>query len=173
MAGIFPNPSASATDFKVGDNVKWFISEKMISPYVGVVTHVCPKTNKVWVEFPIGGNQQRDPSELILVPYPQGISPVTEDTGYESYEKILSEKNRGTIKKSSVLSDDLKKKASKIANNFANEVVSKIASDIVDCIKEGKTDIQTYYNIYPIYKNICSDGFIKYAISKIYNLKKG
>lgn len=168
-------------DFKVGDHVKWFVSEKYISPYIGVVTHVCPKTNKIWVEFPVGGNQQRDPSELIHVQRAQGRSPVNEDTGYDSYEKIVSEINRGSIRDKLIKVDKdndkdndkakIKKMASKVAYNFADKIVTKIASDIIECINDNKTTIQAYQYIYPLYNKVCSDNFIRYAIFKVYNLK--
>lgn len=96
MAGLYPNPSASASNFKIGDKVRWYISENCISPYIGKVTHICPKTNKVWVEFPVGGNQQKDPSELMLANITER-SEITEDTGYDSYERIKSERNFGSL----------------------------------------------------------------------------
>jgi hypothetical protein len=165
MAGIYPNPSGSAENYKVGDQVKWFTSEKSISPYVGVVTQVCPSINKVWVDFPLGGNQQKDPTELILVTPFTGTTPCNEDTGYSSYDKTISDETYGTLR------DHEKKLATKVACSFATNIVDKIAVDIVQCIKENRTDIQTYQKIYPKYSTVCSDGFIKSAISKIFKAK--
>jgi hypothetical protein len=188
MSGLFPHPSASAESFKIGDLVKWYVSEREISPYIGKVTQVCPGINKVWVEFPIGGNQQKDPTELILVSPFAGMSPVQEDTGYSDYAKKISEKNYGTLeentlrmaqkllakqnKKASV-EDPIAKMASKIASSFANEVVEKLAGDVVSCIEADLNDVQAYQKLYPNYENICSDGFMRTAIQKIYDVKNG
>lgn len=99
MPGIFPNPSAAAENFSVGDQVRWFVNEREISPYIGVVTQICPSINKLWVEFPIGGNQQKDPTELILVTKFMGEAPIAEDTGYSSYDKAKSDETYGRIDK--------------------------------------------------------------------------
>jgi len=184
MPGIFPHPSASAESYKIGDQVRWFVSERSISPYVGIVTQICPSINKVWVDFPIGGNQQKDPTELILITPFVGESPVTEDTGYSDYGKVLSDQNYGTLREESskklanrMVAKELGKKlegnriakmASKVAGSFAHDVVEKLASDVAECVQKGMTDIQAYQSVYPQYEKICSDGFLRSAIKKIY-----
>jgi len=186
-SGIYPHPSASATDFKNGDQVKWFVSEAEISPYVGKVTQVCPATNKVWVEFPIGGNQQKDPTELILVTPFMGKSPVSEDTGYSSYEinkavdaeagtlrdkvRKLAQDMVGRRVEAAYRNNNIQKMASEIAYDFAENVVDKLAVDVMACIEKKMSDIQTYQHLYPRYETICSDGFMRMAISKIYEVK--
>lgn len=182
MPGLFPHSSGSAENYKIGDQVKWFINERAISPYVGVVTQVCPGINKVWVDFPIGGNQQKDPTELILITPFVGTSPVEEDTGYNSYDKTVSEENYGTLQdKVKKMAKDMvsressenriSKMASKVASGFADNVVTKLAADVISCIGNGLSDIQTYQKLYPSYENTCSDGFMRSAISKIYNVR--
>jgi hypothetical protein len=182
MSGLYPHPSGSAENYKVGDQVKWFTSEKSISPYVGVVTQICPGINKVWVDFPIGGNQQKDPTELILITPFVGTSPVVEDTGYDSYDKTISEKNYGTLRDQvkkmakDIVSKEasenrVSKMASKVAGSFADTVVTKLAGDVVSCLGKGLTDIQAYQSLYPTYEKTCSDGFMRSAISKIYKAK--
>jgi hypothetical protein len=182
MPGLYPHPSGSAENYKVGDQVKWFTSEKSISPYVGTVTQVCPAINKVWVDFPIGGNQQKDPTELILITPFVGTSPVEEDTGYSSYDKTLSDEAYGTlqdkVKKmaNKIISKEasqgrISRMSSKVAGNFADTVVTKLAGDVISCIDRGMTDIQAYQTLYPSYENICSDSFMRSAISKIYGVK--
>ena len=186
MPGIFPHPSGSAENYNVGDQVKWFTSEKSISPYVGVVTQVCPGINKVWVDFPIGGNQQKDPTELILITPFVGTTPVNEDTGYSSYDKTISEENYGTLQEKvkkmaktmvsketpvsvkTASEERISKMASKVAEGFADTVITKLASDVVNCINQGMTDIQAYQGLYPKYASICSDVLMRSAISKIY-----
>jgi hypothetical protein len=64
------------------------------------------------------------------------------------------------------------KMASKVAGNFAEKVVTKLAADVVSCLNKGMTDIQAYQNLYPQYENTCSDGFMRSAISKIYKTKE-
>jgi hypothetical protein len=140
------------------------------------------------VEFQNGGNQQRDPSELLLVTPFMGQAPVTKDTGYSSYSKSISDKAYVTLKDDKALK--LAKKmvsketceatekvktasmASKVASNFASDVVDKLASDVVSCVEKGMTDAQAYQSLYPRYENICSDGFMRTAIQKIYEVKK-
>jgi hypothetical protein len=179
MPGLYPHPSGSAENYKIGDQVKWFTSEKSISPYVGVVTQVCPAINKVWVDFPVGGNQQKDPTELILITPFVGTSPVNEDTGYDSYDKTISKENYGTLQDNvKKMAKDMTSKeayerrmsgmASKVAGTFADTVVTKLANDIVACVNKGLKDIQAYQSLYPQYVNICSDGFMRSAVSKIY-----
>lgn len=183
-----PNKSAVATNFKIGDPVKWVISETQISPYIGVVTEICPGINKIWVEMPIGGNQQFDPSDLILVPPEQGTPLVQKNTGYSSYDKEKSHQEFGNIgdKKVVKLAEELlakkldvdvgtyriNKMASTIAHKYATEVIEKISSDILACKDKGLADIQAYQDIYNKYASKCSDGFMKHAIQKIYALKK-
>jgi hypothetical protein len=188
MPGLYPNPSASSESFKIGDQVKWFIPGKEPSSEVGVVTQLCPGINKIWVEFQNGGNQQRDPSELLLVTPFMGQSPVTKDTGYSSHSKTISDKTYGTLKDDKALklakkmvSKEVKKAfdkatlvamATKVASSFASDVVDKLAGDVVICREKGMTDAQAYQSLYPQYENTCSDGFMRTAISKIYAVKK-
>lgn len=183
MEPLPPNKSALATNFKVGDPVRWMVSQTQISPYVGKITEICPSINKVWVEFPIGGNQQRDPSELILVPPEQGISPVQYSTGYSSYDKEISHRDYGTLSDPKVVklaqalvsktagtdNDAAKvtKMASKVASEFAERTVEKLSRDILACFDRGMNDVSTYQTIYEKYGNRCSDGFIRHAIEKI------
>ena len=186
MAGIFPNPSADALGFHVGQQVKWYVNENSISPYVGRITELCPGINKIWVEWPVGGNTQMDPTDLIIIPPFQGISPVVEESGYGSYDKQISNQDYGVMgphvhkrakdlvakqvagqkKQSSKLA-----MASRIASNFASDVVDKLAGAVIECMGKGLSDIQTYQEIYPKFENICSDGFLREAVEKIYNQK--
>lgn len=183
MPGLFPHPSAAAENFSVGDQVKWFITEQAISPYVGVVTEVIPAIQKVWVDFPVGGCQQRSPEELILVTKFVGEAPVTEDTGYSSYDKAVSNKNYGKLgEKAASMAQRLvmkkigasekvsnhMKMASRISQKFATEVVEKLSQDVLKCIDQKMTDIQIYQRLYPQYEKSCSDGFMRKAIERIY-----
>lgn len=183
MPGIYPHPSAAAENFHVGDQVRWYVNEKEISPYIGRVTEISGPANKVWVDFPVGGNQQKDPTELILVTPFAGASQVTEENGYGSYEKQISNRNYGTLRDRSVkLAESIVKKelgekskktrvqkmASKVARNFAVDVVEKFSKDVLAGLEAGHSDIQTYQRLYPHYERICSDDFMRNAIGIIY-----
>lgn len=183
MQPLPPNKSALATNFKVGDPVRWMISQTQISPYVGKVSEVCPSINKLWVEMPVGGNQQFAPEELLLVPPEQGISPVQHSTGYSSYDKEISHRDYGTLsdpkvvklaeslvaKSANMKSDTYRvaKMASKIAGDFATDVVENLSADILDCFGRGMNDISTYQAMYRKYGSKCSDGFLRHAVTKI------
>jgi hypothetical protein len=184
MSGIYPH-SVGATDYKVGQQVKWFVNENEKSPYIGVVTEIAPSSNKVYVEWPVGGNQQMDPTELLIVsPESDGFSPIHTESGYSSYEKEKSKKQFGDISpKVLKLAEKLiastnkidsdkcrsEKMASKIANSFSTDVVEKIAGDILGCKKTGMSDIEAYQTVYAKHSSACSDHFIRSAVSKIYS----
>ncbi len=186
MSGLYPNSSAAAENFHIGDQVKWFVTEQAVSPYVGRVTQVIPSIQKVWVDFPIGGNQQKDPTELILVTPFVGTSPVTEDTGYSSFDKALSDENYGTLRSNAVelskkvieakkpkkAAEELESKtarlASVVAKTFATDVVEKLSSDLLECHKKGLNDVQAYQNVYEKFEKVCSDDFMRSAVKKIY-----
>lgn len=183
MSGIFPH-SVGAKDFDVGQQVRWYSNEKEKSPYIGVVTEIAPSSNKVYVEWPVGGNQQMDPTDLMIVtPESDGVSPIKSETGYSSYEKEKSKKQRGKFspkvlklaERIAASSQDLspeeyrtKKMASYIAGRFSNTVVKKLAADIVNCKKYGMSDIESYQSLYSDYQNKCSDHFLRSAISTVF-----
>jgi len=184
MPALFPN-AAAAESFKVGQQVKWFINEGAVSPYIGRVSEVCPGINKVWVEWPIGGNTQMDPTDLIIVTAESdGISQIDKETGYGSFDKEKSKKNFGDLQPRSLvrlankiaseisgeMESDFRRsvQAEDIAQKFASDVIEKVSSDILDCKKSGMSDVQAYCEVYPKYENICSDHLMRFAIGKIY-----
>lgn len=185
METLPPNKSALATNFKVGDPVKWMIGQDNISPYIGKVSEVCPGINKLWVEFPVGGNQQMDPSELLLVPPEQGISPVQFSTGYSNYDKAISHRDYGTLSDPKVMKlaksmvkeakseSDMQKVASDIAEKFSLDVVERVCGYILNGFKSGMTEASVYQNVYEKYSSSCTDGFLRHAVSKISNMVSG
>jgi hypothetical protein len=193
--GLFPNPSASAEGFNPGDVVKWMISDNHVSPYNGVVTRVEPAIQKVWVEFTVGGNQQRSPEELILVTKFTDAPVVDRDSGYSS---IARNKTKDVFVKEATFDDPMVKKlaqqlvaksasdsskqekvaamAARVAQDFAAGVVDKISSDVLVCHSKGLSDVATYQSIFPKYEKICSDSFMRSAIASLYkrmNAKEG
>lgn len=186
--GFWPNPSASAENFKIGTPVKWYVGSE-VSPYVGAVTEVCPGINKVWVEFPVGGNQQFSPEDLIIVPPEQGIPFVDKnESSYSNYDKEKSKEDYGTFRsftapklaktivdKAATRKESFEKVSSiaeKIAKNFAKNTIDKLANDVVECKNKNMSDVGTYQTVYAKYSSNCSDHIIRYAVEKIYGLSK-
>jgi hypothetical protein len=186
MPALFPN-AAAPENFKVGQQVRWYVGEKSISPYIGRIIEICPGISKIWVEWPVGGKQQHSPEDLIVVtPESYGVSTIKGDEGtanYSSYDTTLSEEQYGKMspkvvklaeklaaKEVSIDPEEYKvsKMASGIANKFASEVVDKLSSDVLDCKTKGMSDIQTYQTLYPKYEKICSDNFMRSAITRIF-----
>lgn len=187
MPGLYPNPSAAPENFHVGEAVRYFINEREISPYVGRVTAICPGIQKVWVEWPIGGNTQMDPENLIKVPIFQGLPTVETESGYSSFDKDRSKKEYGTIKQEKAIrlahkiitekisaeesKNKVEKLAAKIASSFATNVIEKISSEIIEYKSQKMSDIEAYQKLYPKYASTCSDYIIKYAIETIYKVR--
>jgi len=182
MPGLFPNPSASPETFRPGDQVRWYVGDAHISPYVGVVTQVHPGIQKVDVEFPVGGNQRMSPEDLILVTRFMGEAPLRGDWGYDSYDRARSDDGYGTLKQnlrqmaqrvvSKKASQDGKPMASVIAEKFAAEVIDELASDVVERKGKGMSDVGAYQDLYPKYASKCSDAFLRGAVRKIYAATK-
>lgn len=183
MPGLFPNPSAAPEAFQPGDQVRWYVGDAHISPYVGVVTEVHPGIQKVDVEFPVGGNQRMSPEDLILVTRFTGAAPLSGDTGYSSHDKARSDKGYGTLKQnlremarsvaSRKASEDGKPMATVIAERFASEVVDDLAFDIYACAGKGLSDVSAYQRIYGKYASRCSDAFLRGAVRKVYAAMSG
>ena len=185
MSGALFPMGVVPQDFPVGTPVRWYVSEKSISPYVGRVTHIVPATNKVWVAWPTGYPTQHDPAELIIVPPEQGISPINVDYGnYDSYEKQLSEKAYGTMKPQIVeklaskismeASVELLKEArrdklaSRVASAYVTKHIETVKSAASNCKDAGLSDLQAYSSLYPKYASSMSDDSIKEAILAVY-----
>lgn len=179
MPALFPSMVAPEA-FQVGDSVRKFISERSVTPFLGVVAQVCPKTFKVWVQWPTG-NTQEDPETLIKVnPLVSGMPTSIIDRGYGSYEKSVSERERGQIPRRVTPSRDLApvmvtatdKMVIRIAHTFATEVVGRLVDDICGCHKNNLSDIQAYNRIFNKYGDICSDHIIRASIEKVYSACK-
>lgn len=177
MPALFPSMVAPEV-FQVGDCVRKYISERSVTPFIGVVTQVVPTTYKVWVQWPTQ-NTQEDPETLIKVnPKIYGMPISIIDRGYDSYEKSISNMMRGQIPRRVTPSRDLPpirvtatdKMAIRIAHTFATNTMGKLIDDINKCLDNGLTDIQTYNNVYHKYGNICSDYIIRYSIQKVYQV---
>jgi len=179
MPALFPSMVAPEI-FQVGDCVRKFVSERSVTPFIGVVAQVCPTTYKVWVQWPTE-NTQEDPEVLIKVnPDVVGMPTSIIDRGYGSYEKSLSERKRGQIPRRVTPSRDLPpvrvtatdKMVIRIAHTFATDVIGKLVDDICKCYKDEFSDVQAYNRIFYKYGTICSDHIIKSSIEKVYSAHK-
>jgi hypothetical protein len=169
MPSLFPSMVAPE-DFKPGDCVRKWINAWNVTPFVGVVTHLAPAACKVWVQWPIEHTSESPESLIKVNPLVYGLPTVTNDKGYSSYEKSLSEKLYGRIPKDASERD---KMAIRIAHTFATDVVGKLVDDIIAHQNNGLTDVQTYNRIYSKYSSICSDYIMRSSIKKIYeNVEK-
>jgi hypothetical protein len=184
MPGLFPNPSAAPEAFKPGDQVRWYVGDAHISPYVGVVIHVHPGIQKVDVDFPVGGVQRMAPEDLILITRFVGETTVAPDGGdYSGYDKSRSDESYGTFRQnlremarnvaSKKASIDGKSMASVIAERFAADVVDGLADDLCACSSKGLTDIEAYQSVYPKYASKCSDAFLRGAVRRVYAATQG
>ena len=165
MPNLYPSMAASE-DFLPGECVRKFVTEWNVTPFIGVVTHVVPATQKVWVQWPVEQTPE-SPETLIKVnPEIFGLPTVVRDMGYSSYEKDLSDKRYGLIPKQASSQD---KMAIRVAHTFATGVVGKLVDDIVECKEQKMSDVQTYNSIYAKYATICSDYIVKSSIKKVYS----
>jgi len=156
---------ADSCDFQIGDCVRKFVTEWNVTPFVGVVTHLIPATNKIWVQWPTE-NTSESPETLIKVnPAIYGMPVVKTDCGYDSWEKTLSEKMYGQIPKRMTASD---KMAIRIAHTFASNVIDRLSNEISIHYKSGLTDVQAYNRTFEKFGSICSDHIIRATIESFY-----
>jgi len=179
MPGLFPNPSATPEAFRPGDQVRWYVGDAHISPYVGTVTAIHPGIVKVDVEFPVGGNQRLSPEDLILVTRFVGEAVLDDEIGgYSGYDKSRSQEGYGTFDQnlrgmarmlaSRKASEEGVPPARYLAERFAAEVVEPVAEDALECKRKGLTDAGAYQALYKKYASECSDVFLRNAVRKIY-----
>jgi hypothetical protein len=161
MTTPFPN-AALPQAFSIGDQVKWFISESAVSPYVGRVYAINPKTVKVYVTWPVGGNTQHSPEELLIVPPEQGQSVINAPApGYDSWEVRKSEKTFGKLTPATI-----QKMAAALAESEIVEEVVKQASDLKSA---GFPDIVAHDRLTSVFSGIASDAAIRQAMSQVYS----
>jgi hypothetical protein len=167
MSAFFPN-SASTEAFAIGDPVRWYITERAISPYIGRVVAKNPHTVKIYVTWPVGDTTQHNPEELIFVPPEQGRSPVQERAGYDSWEILKSEQVFGKLTPASPA--DLQKTASGIAGKM--KVVAMAKDDARTLQSSGLTDLQTYHNLYAKHAGAIGDEAVRSVVASVYTTSK-
>jgi len=154
--------------FRPGDCVRKFTTSNRVTPYVGTVTHVIPKTYKVWVQWPMG-NSQEDPETLIIVTPFVGMPVALQDGGYDSCEKQRSERMFGKALRPMTADD---KMVLRVAHDFATDVVGRLLQDVGEYQGKGLNDIQAYNRIYEKYGSHCSDHILRMAVAKVYDNKE-
>jgi len=162
MPALFPM-MICAESFRPGDCVRKFISERAVTPFVGVVKQVVPVTQKVWVQWPIANEQESTETLIKVNPMVFGFPSVLCDKGYDSYEKQVSERLFGGRPKLAT-----EQMALRIAHGFATNVVGKLVDDIIACKEAKLKDVQAYNRMFSKYNNICSDHIIRFATQKVY-----
>lgn len=173
MPALYPMMSAAET-FRPDDCVRKFISEQAVTPYIGVVTHVVPATQKVHVQWP-HGNEAEAPETLVPVnPEIAGFPTALTDASYSSYEKTRSEKQYGRshLAPRSLMSrraGDMM--ALRIAHTFSTNVLGKLTDEICACQAEGLNDLQAYDRAFRKFGLICPDHLIKFSTCKIYGIE--
>ena len=177
MTALYPN-SADTDAYHIGDTVRWYITERAISPYIGRVVAINPKTVKIWVTWPIGDTTQHGPEELLFVPPEQGSSPISQRAGYDSYEISQSEKYFGKLTPATMTPAELQKSASgvvdkmsatKVASAFVMGSMQRIASEASDMRAAGFSDAQAYVALLCKHFASVPDDSIRDAIQTAYN----
>lgn len=149
--------AVSPSNFTRGDSVKKIYTDKITTPYVGVVTAVIPSTNKVEVQWPYGIGLE-DPWDLIKVNPLINPPVVKEDKAYKTYQKQKSQK----------YNEDYCKKLDhhNVLNDFLNENVNPLIYRISEMYNKGLSKKDAFYQIKKI-----SDNFhvASYFIDKVYS----
>jgi hypothetical protein len=147
------NPS----NFTRGDSVKKIYTDKITTPYVGVVTAVIPSTNKVEVQWPWGIGLE-DPWDLIKVNPLIHPPVVKEDKSYSTYQSQKAQKyNEDYCKKLDHYS---------VLNDFLNENISPVMFRISEMYNKGLSKKDAF-----IASKKISDNFhiVSSVIDKIYS----
>lgn len=157
-----PYPSgASALAFKIGSPVRISLDQRNLLPAIGTVYAVNPKTNKVFVAWPTGGNTQHAPDELAIVPPEQGLPTVTAPApGYSSWEVSKSEKLYGAL-----TPESLKKSASSLASGI---VLSEAICTAQAFAKAGSTRTDAMDGMLSIYSGLLTDDKVAAAVREAY-----
>ena len=157
-----PYPAgASALAFKIGAPVRISIDQRNLLPAIGTVYAINPKTNKIFVAWPTGGNTQHAPDELALVPPEQGLPTVVAPApGYSSWEVAKSERLYGAL-----TPESLKKSASSITASVMSGSATSIARGLR---KSGSARTDTMDKMISIYAGILPGDRIASIVDEAY-----
>lgn len=168
MPALFPM-MAAPEHFRPGDCVRKFVSERAMSPYIGVVTQLTP--TKVWVQWPVG-NESESPEQLVKVnPEIEGMPTALLDSGYSSYEKTRSQRKFGPSPLMPRRATSTDKMAIRVAHTFADSVVGKLVTEICACAQEKLDEVHAYDRTFRKFGSVCSDHIIRMSVEKVYRTK--
>lgn len=88
---------------------------------VGIITHIIPATQKVWVCWQVGRSHQHSPEELTYIPDGWGEFMGKVDQGYDSYEKAQSRAQFGTVGEDGKVAAPVKDARVEMVNKLAAE----------------------------------------------------
>ena len=142
-------------DFKKGDVVKKIITDKIVTPYTGVVSSVVPSTNKVEVQWPHSMGME-DPWDLIKVnPF---VTPpvVNKDKAYKTYQN----------------SEDFQKHVEKmrhynVLDDFLSEKIVPLVQRVSSLYNEHKSKKEAYITI--VSEDEDNKRFASEILDKIYD----
>lgn len=161
------NPHAvRPEDYKIGDQVRWYVTDSTMSPYIGRIYAINPKTNKVMVTWPVGGNATHSPEELVLIPPELGISPITQPApGYMTWEVAKSEKIFGKLTPATMSPAEIKKSASVLVTAYLEEEASKYAET---CKQAGYNDVLVMDRVASVYSGLITNSALSAAVEKAF-----
>ena len=170
MPALYPMMVA-AEEFTPGECVRKFITDHTVTSFTGVVSHISPAAQKVWVQWPTEVASE-SPETLVKVnPAIVGLPTALTDMGYSSYEKSRSDRRFGPscLKPRMMTASD--KMAIRIAHGFAETVVNKLVDEICACVDDHLSDVRAYDRVYRKFGSICSDYIIRSSIQRVYEHK--
>lgn len=166
MAPLFP-ASIAAEDFRIGQLVRWVISDRQISPYVGKICAIYPAIQKLDVIFPIGGKQQRAPEELLP------ITPFS-DMGYVVGPESMESNNYSGFNEEEPPYSQTKGvsgQSLKVAKLYFTNKIAPLFEEIVNYYHFGLDKSDTLERIYKKHASKFGEGSIKDAVNYIYSMK--
>ena len=171
MPALYPMMSA-AEDYKPGDCVRKFITDRNCTPFVGVVCQVVPATQKVWVQWPTE-KASESPETLVKVNPALGMPTALTDTGYSSYETERSKKQFGPSPLKPRPETAYERMGIRVAHTYATVTVGNLVDEIATCASEGLTDVQAYDRVWRKYGSTCSDHVVRMSVDRVYQNHKG
>jgi hypothetical protein len=171
MPALYPMMVA-AEEFTPGDCVRKFITDHTVTSFTGVVSHIVPATQKVWVQWPTEVASESPETLVKINPAIAGLPTALTDMGYSSYEKTRSDRRFGPSPLKPRMMTASEKMAVRIAHDFATTVVNKLVDEICACQEESLSDVKAYDRIYRKFGTICSDYIIRSSIKKVYEYSK-
>jgi len=140
-------------NFQRGDVVKKIYTDKVTTPYVGVVTAIVPSTNKIEVQWPHSMGIE-DPWDLIKVNPLLNPPVVNEDKSYKTYQNELSHKYFEKLQPNTIV------------KQFMNDEQRPILLRASDLYNQNINKKQAYFKLSSEFDN---KWMITEALNRVYN----